>query len=111
MAREKMYFSWEIPSSVVYMVNAICTDYDRRERAIKYSSITGQVLERYIELNAAIDKSLEEIEVGIRRDILQDIAEGHGYNKSKAQTLVSKNTYYRRRRKLIYDIAKKLSLL
>ena len=98
MAREKMYFSWEIPTSVVCMVNAICADYERRERAIKYSNITGAVLERYIELNSVID-------------LLRDIAEGRGYTRSPTQCVVSKNTYYRRRRKLIHDIAKELSLL
>lgn len=111
MAREKMYFSWEIPTSVVCMVNAICADYERRERAIKYSNITGAVLARYIELNSVIDNALQEVEVGIRADLLRDIADGRGYNRSPTQCVVSKNTYYRRRRKLIHDIAKELSLL
>ena len=111
MAREKMYFSWEIPTSVVCMVNAICADYERRERAIKHSNITGAVLDKYIELNAVIDDALAEVEVGIRKDLLRDISEGRGYTRSHAQVLVSKNTYYRRRRKLIHDIAKQLSLL
>lgn len=111
MARVKMYFKWEIPTSVVNMVNSICADYERRERAIKYSSITGPVLAKYIQLNSVIDDALNDVEVGIRGAILRDIAEGRGYNRSHTQGLASKNTYYRRRRKLIHDIAKSLSLL
>ena len=111
MAREKMYFSWEIPASVVHVVNAICADYERRERAIKYSNITGTVLARYIELNSVIDGALQEVEGGIREGLLRDISEGRGYTRSSIQHIVSKNTYYRRRRKLIHDIARNLSLL
>ncbi len=111
MAREKMYYSWEIPASVVVVVNAICADYDRRERAIKYKAITGEVLERYIELNNAVDKALTEVETGLRQTLLQDISAGRGYTRSPAQCVVSKNAYYRRRRKLIHDIAIDLSLL
>ena len=111
MAREKMYFSWEIPTSVVGMVNALCADYERRARAVRSSSVTGAVLETYVQLNAVIDEALEEVEVGIRKDLLRDISEGRGYARSGAQLQVSKNTYYRRRRKLIHDIAKLLSLL
>lgn len=111
MSREKTYFVPEIPDSVARMVRTICADYERRERAIKYSNITGTVLARYIELNAAIDGALQVIEVGIRDDIFRDIASGRGYTRSCAQCLVSKNAYYRRRRKLIYDIARRLALI
>lgn len=111
MAREKMYFSWEIPTSVVCIVTAICADYERREKAIKYSNITGAVRARYIELNSIIDAALAEVEAGIRVDLLCDIANGRGYARSPTQCAVSKNAYYRRRRKLIHDIAKELSLL
>ena len=111
MAKEKMYYSWNIPASVVYLVNAICADYERRQRAIKYSTVTGAVLERYIQLNSVIDQALSEVEVSLRADLLQDITAGRGYTKSSAQYLVSKNAYYRRRRKLIHDIATELSLL
>lgn len=111
MARKKTYFDWEIPSGVVSVVNALLADYERRERAIKYSNITGATLARYVELNSVIDRALDDIEAGLRSDILRDIADGRGYTRSPAQCVVSKNAYYRRRRKLIHDVAKGLSLL
>ena len=111
MAREKMYFSWEIPTSVVNMVNALCADYLRRERAILRGELPDNVLERYVLLNRTVDVALSEVEVGLRADLLQDIASGRGYVRSPLQCLVSKNTYYRRRRKLVHDIAKAFLLL
>lgn len=111
MAKQKMYFKYDIPTSVVEMVKAICLDYNRRERAIKYGTITGEVLDKYIMLNASVDKALEEIEVGIRKEILDDIGNKRGFQFSAISQMLSKNAYYRRRRKIIYDIAKELSLL
>ncbi len=111
MAREKMYFSWEIPTSVVNMVNALCADYLRREREIRRNESPDDVLERYALLNRTVDDALAEVEAGMRDELLQDIARGRGYTRSPLQGCVSKNTYYRRRRKLVHDIAKAFLLL
>ena len=109
--RKKEYFAYEIPTSTVRVVTSICADYNRREAAIKHSAVTGPVLERYVELNRAVDMALGDIELGIRDLVLRDVADGVGYNKSAAACQLSKNAYYRRRRKLVYDIAVNLSLL
>lgn len=111
MSRQAQFFQYKIPSSVVNVVKSIIIDYDRREGAINRSAISGAVLARYIELNSAIDKSLSDIEAGIRKYMIYDIVNGIGYERSQINTLMSKNAYYRRRRKLIYDIAVDLSLL
>lgn len=111
MARKRIYYKWEVPTSVVKIVNSICADYERRERLIKYSATTGAVLTKAVELNAVVDKALEEIEPGIRRDIIKDISLGRGYNKSNCCVIMQNETYYRRRRKLVHDIAVALSLI
>ena len=111
MARQRIYFKWEIPTTVVKIVNSICADYERREKLIKYSTVTGAVLERMVELNAIVDKALEDIEPGIRREIISDISEGRGYYKSGCCVIMDKNAYYRRRRKLVHDIAVTMSLI
>lgn len=111
MPKKRMYFKWEIPTSVVDIVTTVCADYERRERMIRYAGVTGDVLERYVELNATIDKALECIELGIRRDLLRDICEGRGYEHSPAASFLAKNSYYQRKRKLIHDIAVGLSLI
>ena len=43
MPKPKMYFQFELPSSVVEIVKTVCADYTRRERAIKYGNVTGAV--------------------------------------------------------------------
>ena len=111
MPKSKMYFQFELPSSVVEIVKAVCVDYARRERAIKHGNVTGAVLARFVELNAIIDTALEDIEVGIRMDMLRDIQNRRGYDFSPASYCISKNTYYKRKKKLIYDIAKSLALV
>ena len=111
MARQKAYFKYDIPTSVVDIVKTICVDYNRRERAIKYGTITGEVLAIYVELNAIIDKALEDIEVGVRKCLITDIQKKRGYYFSDAQYLMAKCTYYSRKRKFIFDIAKSLALL
>lgn len=111
MSREKEYFKYDIPTSVVCLVQAVCADYKRREKIIKRGNACGDVLAKYILLNGTIDRAMSSVEAGIRADMLEDIAARRGYTKSRTQLIVAKNTYYRRRRKVIYDIAKDLSLL
>ena len=111
MARKRMFFKYEIDSSVVSIVKSIIADYDRREKLIKYSNVTGAVLDELIKLNAIVDRALEDIECGMRRDIVQDITYGRGFFKSNCCVMMEKNTYYRRRRKLVYDIAVELHLI
>lgn len=111
MARRKIYYKWELPCAVVEIVRGICADYDRRENAIKYSNVTGGVLERYVELNSAVDAALEDLEVGLRKDMIEDVALNRGYDFSRCSTYVSKCTYYNKKRKLIYDIAERLFLV
>ena len=111
MARRKFYCNWEIPTSVVRIVYSICADYDRREKAIKLATAAPDAIEQMKLLNLAVDMALEQIEPAIRRDILSDISDGRGYNKSVCCVIMEKNTYYRRRRKLIYDIAVSMKLL
>ena len=112
MSRNKTYEKCNIPQTVKNIVAAICKDYYRRRRFIqsKVQAENEYLMQRYIELNTAIESALAKIEPGISKDILNDIIVGRGYQYSKAKCL-SKDAYYRRRRKLIFDIAKSLSLL
>ena len=113
MARRRIYYHWEIPSTVVNIVNSICADYDRRRHLINSStaSASESVLNRLAELNAVVDKALEEIEPVMRQEIISDISAHRGYYKSTCAVMIDKNAYYRRRRKLIHDIAITLSLI
>lgn len=111
MARTRIYYKWDIPGSVVIIVNAVLADYARREKIIRDANASEAVLKKAVELNAIVDKALEDIEPGIRREIIRDISLGRGYNKSNCCVLMQNETYYRRRRKLVHDIAVSLSLI
>lgn len=109
--RRKQYGNFEVPSGVARMVNAICADYYRRDREIRDGNIKEGVARRYVEFNVAIDNALCDIEEGIRFEILRDISENRGYLKSSVQSIISKNGYYNRRRKLVRDVALALDLI
>lgn len=100
-----------MPATTANVVKALCADYARRENAIKFSAITGPTLARYVELNAAIVKALESVETGIREGLLDDIATGRGYENSKLAPLMAKNTYYERKQKVLFTIARELWLI
>ena len=111
MGRPKMYYEWELPKSVVEVVRGVCADYERRENAIKYSSITGEVLDRYIEFNSAIESAVSEISTDLRRIIIQDVADNVGYDFSQCSLAMARKTYYQKKRKFIHDVAEKLFLI
>lgn len=111
MPKPKIYYQFKLPSTVVNIVKTLCADYNRREQAIKRGNVTGAVLDRFVELNAVIDTALEEIEVGIRKEILYDIQYNRGYDFSPVSYCIAKNSYYKRKKKIIYDIAKNLAFI
>ena len=109
--RRKRKYRGDIPASVAELIRSLCADYERRENAIKFSAITGPVLARYVELNAAIDTAMCGVEAGIREDLLADIGSGRGYEASALCMVMAKNTYYKRKEKVIKDIARELALI
>lgn len=111
MGRPKTRYEYEIPGAVVEIVRGICADYERRENAIKHSNITGSTLERYLEFNTAIDFALSLCDVRVREYLVSDIAEERGYAFSQCSLDIAKNTYYENKRKFIYHVARKLSLI
>ncbi len=109
MTRRKKY---NIDTSVVDIVKAVCADYSRRSRALLYSLLDDTIRREYLRLNSAIDKALEDnVEEGVRGYIFSDIQLGRGYDFSLASPFYAKNTYYQRKRKIIHDIAAALNLI
>lgn len=111
MARKRIYYRWDIPSSVVIIVNAVLADYARREKIIRDANASEAVLNKAVELNALVDAALEDIEPVLRKDIVSDITDGRGYNRSSCSMILHKDSYYNRRRKLIHDIAVAMRLI
>lgn len=111
MGRPRIYYDYELPHGVVETVRGVVMDYDRREQAIKRSTITGSVLERYIELNDAVDAALGEVDVGIRGDMMLDVALNTGYAFSQCARCIGRKAYYQKKKKFIYDIAVRIFLV
>lgn len=111
MPRPKVYYKYEIPATVVDIVKTVIADYSRRKKAIIVGNANDNVIERYTQLNHIIDNCLIDVEEGIANDLINDIRLHYGYERSRSAMYISKNGYYRRRRKFIYDVAKMLDLL
>lgn len=111
MPRRKIFYKWEVPSTVVAVITKLCADYDRRTKVIADNTKSAAVLEKCQELNAIIDVALQVVEVGVRRELLQDIGRKRGYEVSILASCMAKNTYYNYKRKVVYEIAKGLSLI
>lgn len=65
----------------------------------------------FIELNKIVDSAFEEIEPGIRNDMFSDIIVGRGYGKSRCNLIMCKDAYYKRRRKIVYNIAVNMNII
>lgn len=111
MGRKRIYYRYEIPKSVVVIVKSVCADYDRRKLLSEMGELDEGVKARYDYLNGAIDDALIEIDPGIKRVMLEDIRNNRGYDYSPASPFLTKNSYYMRKKKVIHDIAKGLSLI
>lgn len=111
MARLKVFDQYRIPKTVVQIVRAHCADYERREYALKNIVLPPETEESYRRTNEIIREALLPCEEQLRKDILNDIADCRGYDKSRTAVTISYHAYYRRKTKAIFDIAKKLNLI
>lgn len=55
--------------------------------------------------------ALADIEEAVRQHFLNDIAENRGYDRSQSQWCLLHNSYYKRKRKAIFEIARGLLLI
>lgn len=109
--RPRQFYKYELPHGVVKIVSAQCADFMRKELAISEGDLAADILDHYRSVNGAIKQALEDIEDACRDGFLLDIAENRGYDRSQISTLFSRKAYYSRKRKAIYDIAKRLRLI
>ena len=101
----------KLPKDINDIINSLCHDYKRRKSLLERGKAHGQVKRYYIRLNNAIDEALEEeCDEGLRTHILNDIGENRGYRKSAAY-FVSQVTYYDRKRRVKFAMAKKLHFI
>ena len=102
---------WGLPASVVGIVVSHVADYDRRKACITRGGYSESVLDYYRKLNSVIDCSLAIVEEALRNDLFEDIKTGRGYSFSPASSIICKNGYYARKRKVLRLIAEGLNLV
>ena len=108
MGRKRIYQHYDVPGTVVSMVQAMIQDYPRRQKLI---DADGDISEEWARLNGIITEVINTHEPMLSSIILSDIIQCRGYDSSKAAVLASKNLYYNIKHKLIQDIATKCNLI
>ena len=112
MPRAKIYDDTPMPRGVVMIAKAICADYDRRAKALSTGIKDRRVREAYERMNGWVDEALDTIEEpAIRAELLRDMVARRGYDRSRVQWCICANSYYARRRKVLYLVAKSASLI
>lgn len=100
-----------LPRSVIYVLRAECTDYERRRAAIRCIDTPEDVVAAHRRRNEAIESALCTIELPLRSVILTDIIFARGYDKSQAAMITSKSLYYSRKHLVMETLAKNLMLI
>ena len=111
MGRKRNSERWEVPPGVADMVYGIVKDYNRRVDDLNNSLLSGECKDMYYKLNGAVESALLLVEDGVRDIFIYDMSHKIGYYHSKAMELMNHKTYHLRKRKLIYSVAKILSLV
>lgn len=99
-----------LPASLCRVVEAICADTPRRERAVKEKAERAQVLRHYASLNAAVRDALSlfpEVDGDL---LLLDVGEKRGRTRSPQHRL-SPSAYAQVKRRFKLAVARRLRLV
>ena len=108
MGRKRIYQHYDVPGTVVSMVQAMIQDYPRRQKLIDADRCNST---ECIRLNAIITDIINSYEPMLSSIILSDIINCRGYDSSQAVSFASKNLYYNLKHKIIQDIATRCNLI
>jgi hypothetical protein len=111
MGRKRNSERWAVPPGVTDIVYGVIKDYRRRCDELTSSIVSEEGKEMYYKLNGAVESALLLVEDGVRDIFIYDMSHKIGYYHSKAMELMNHKTYHLRKRKLIYSVAKILSLV
>lgn len=110
MPRPRVFFKHNLPGEVVSVAVAVIGDYRRREREIERGVLSEHLLSAYKKYNGIIDEAVSVLEPGMRDEMLSDIIKGRGYEHSMIGWMLAKESYYMRKREVIYRVARGLGL-
>lgn len=111
MGRHKEFWP-TLPHGVQMIVKAVCADYDRRRKLATRKDTPEDVKSALNDFNALVDDALMSVqEEGLRKEILRDMIERRGWERSNAQLYICENAYYARRRRVLYQVAVGMHLI
>lgn len=108
--RPRIFIKHELPSSVVGVCVAVIADYNRRRREIAKGTLSEPLLLSYKKYNEIVEDALSYVEEDLRGELLSDIESGRGHSHSLIADVCSRRAYYKRKRQIIYIVAKGLEL-
>ena len=98
---------YELPSTTVRLVAALCGDYNRMKEALKreisdkqritYFTYTFTIYDEIAKATGLVGCYVDEM--------IRDIADHKGYDKSELSRVLSRGKYFRGKTKAIYKIA------
>lgn len=104
---------YNIPYSVVQIVYALCRDMSRWETLITARHVPKSTKANIKTIGKAFNTAKTTFDSPVVYEIIiSDIINGRGYDySSKATGIMSKNTYYRYKKKLVRLIAENLHII
>lgn len=108
----KNMWQYDLPINVHRAVCALVGDYNRRERIISERTAPDDVLQNAVFMNAHIYNAVNDIcDVALRSIMIYDIGNNIGYSKSRAATMIGEVAYKKQKRRVKYEIARRLNLI
>lgn len=112
MGRHKEFYPCALPRGVQMIAKAVCADYERRKALALRKDTPEDIKVALNDFNALVDEALKTVEEeGLRKEILRDMVERRGWERSRAQMYICENSYYARRRRVLYHVAVGMHLI
>lgn len=104
--------NYNVPENVRKIVLLYIADYPRRQSNLKLSNLETSVATTSKYLNKLCDEAFSKyLETGIEDIYKLDTIKLKSYYQSESKRMLSINTYYARRKKIVYFIADRLGLI
>lgn len=100
----------KLPCTLSKMAEAVIADYPRRSIALAANDISEATRKQYLQYNVAVDMAVDFLEPTLRDIMLDDVVNKRSYYKSSASNIICRNAYYRRRDKMLYNVAVALKM-
>ena len=99
-----------LPKTLAIYIEAVVMDYARREAALEGNDISESTRKQYIKFNIAVDMGFAFLEPALKDTMFKDIVSKRGYYSSEASAIICRNAYYKRRARILYNIAIALNM-